>query len=182
VVLTAWLFLGERFKAAFVLGLALALMGATILVGTSFNLGWDHLFGDFLGILTAMFYAGYILSIKRLRRDFSVAWAMIWSSVITSLVLLIVSLLAGESFLAFSLQGWLVLLGFALISHVSGQGMIAYALAHLPASFSSVGLLLQPVAATLLGWFILQEPVGFWQACGGIIVMAGIFLARYGSR
>lgn len=182
VVLTAWLFLGERFNSIFVLGLIVALLGATILVGTSFNLGVDHLFGDFLGILTAMFYAGYILSIKRLRRDFSVALAMIWSSVITSVILLAVSLLAGETFLAFSFQGWLVLLGFALVSHVSGQGMIAYALAHLPASFSSVGLLLQPVAATLLGWLILQEPVGFWQACGGVIVMAGVFMARYGSR
>ena len=33
----------------------------------------------------------------------------------------------------------------ALISHAAGQGLIAYALAHLPAAFSSVSLLFQPV-------------------------------------
>jgi drug/metabolite transporter (DMT)-like permease len=182
VALVAWLFLGERFSPTFVVGLALALAGATILVGTSFSLGLTYLFGDLLGILTAMFYAGYILSIKQLRRDFTVARAMALSGLVTCAGLLIISLAAGETVLAVSLQGWLVLLGFALVSHVSGQGLIAYALAHLPASFSSVGLLLQPVAAVLLGWFILAEPVGFWQASGGIIVLAGIFLARRGSR
>jgi drug/metabolite transporter (DMT)-like permease len=182
VVLIAWLFLGERFSPTFVLGLAVALIGATILVGTSFTMGLDHLFGDFLGILTAMFYAGYILSIKRLRRDVGSATAMVWSGLITAVILLGVSLLFGESFWALTLAGWLVLIGFALVSHVSGQGLITYALAHLPASFSSVALLLQPVMATLLGWLILQERVGFWQACGGLIVLSGIFLARYGSQ
>jgi drug/metabolite transporter (DMT)-like permease len=107
---------------------------------------------------------------------------MIWSSLITALALLMATWLAGETFWAFSLHGWLVLLGFALVSHVSGQSLIAYALAHLPASFSSVGLLLQPVTAALLGWLILREPVGFWQAWGGAIVLGGIFLARQGSK
>ena len=80
------------------------------------------------------------------------------------------------------MQGWLALIGLALVSHVSGQGMIAYALAHLPASFSSVGLLFQPAIAAVLAWIILKEPLGLWQAFGGTIVLAGIFLARQGSR
>jgi drug/metabolite transporter (DMT)-like permease len=65
---------------------------------------------------------------------------------------------------------------------VSGQGLITFALAHLPAPFSSVSLLLQPVIAAALAWFILSEPLGFWQALGGIIVLAGIFVARWSSR
>ena len=69
----------------------------------------------------------------------------------------------------------------ALISHVGGQGLIAYALAHLPAAFSSVSLLLQPVAAALLAWLILSEPLGVVQGLGGAIVLAGIAIARRGS-
>ncbi len=63
-----------------------------------------------------------------------------------------------------------------------GQGLITYALAHLPAAFSSVALLLQPVVAAALAWILVGEPVGVWQALGGIIVLGGIVLARRGSR
>ncbi|MEE8445024.1 MAG: EamA family transporter, partial [Alphaproteobacteria bacterium] len=53
---------------------------------------------------------------------------------------------------------------------------------HLPAAFSSVGLLLEPVAAALLGWMILAEAISPWQAAGGAIILWGILLARRGSR
>ena len=79
-------------------------------------------------------------------------------------------------------RGWVVLIGLALVSHVGGQGLITFALAHLPAAFSSVGLLLQPAVAAALAWIILNEPVGMWQSLGGAIVLAGIILARQGSR
>ena len=67
------------------------------------------------------------------------------------------------------------------MSHAAGQGLIAYALAHLPAAFSSVGLLLQPVVAALFAWLLLAEPLAALQVAGGLIVLAGIYLARRGS-
>ncbi len=74
-----------------------------------------------------------------------------------------------------------MLLALALLSHVGGQSLIAYALAHLPAAFSSVSLLLQPVAAALLAWLILSEALGLLQGLGGAVVLAGIAIARRGS-
>jgi drug/metabolite transporter (DMT)-like permease len=74
-----------------------------------------------------------------------------------------------------------VVLGLALVSHAAGQGLIAYALAHLPAAFSSVGLLLQPVVAALFAWLLLAEPLAALQVAGGMVVLAGIYLARRGS-
>jgi drug/metabolite transporter (DMT)-like permease len=65
-----------------------------------------------------------------------------------------------------------------LISHAGGQSLIAFAFAHLPASFSSVGLLLQPVIAAFLAWVILSESLTWLQAAGGIFVLAGIVLAK----
>ena len=88
------------------------------------------------------------------------------------------SLAAGESFFTSSWRGWLVLLGLAWMSQVLGQGLIVYGLAHLPASFSSVGLLIQPVAAALLAWMLLGEAVGAWQLTGGVAVLVGILVAR----
>ncbi|MFH0342225.1 MAG: EamA family transporter, partial [Chromatiales bacterium] len=42
------------------------------------------------------------------------------------------------------------------------------------ASFSSVTLLVQPVAAAVFAWGLLAEPFGVQQALGGAIVLAGI--------
>ena len=66
-----------------------------------------------------------------------------------------------------TLTGWLILVGLALISHIIGQSLIAFSLAHLAASFSSLTLLIQPVAATVLAWLILDEGLRTQQAIGG---------------
>jgi drug/metabolite transporter (DMT)-like permease len=106
---------------------------------------------------------------------------MAWSTTATAIVVLPAALLSGEAFLPGTAEAWLVLLGLACVSHVGGQGMIAYALAHLPAAFSSVSLLVQPVLAAVFAWILLAEPLGPLQALGGLIVLTGIALARRGA-
>jgi len=129
-----------------------------------------------------MFYAWYLLTVKRLR-DLGAATLrlMAVTTTITAAVLLPVALTSGDTMLPAGAQGWLVLLGLAWITHAGGQGLIAYALAHLPAAFSSVALLLQPVLAALFAWALLAEPLGTLQIAGGAVVLAGIYLARRGS-
>ncbi len=182
VTLGGWLIWGHRFSRTFLIGMTTALMGMLVLMGESFTISLEHLGGDGLGLLTAVFYASYILSVGRLRSEFSTATIMAWSGVVSAAALLPLALLSGDELLATSAYGWAVLLGLALLSHAGGQSLIAYALAHLPAAFSSVGLLLQPVTAALLAWLLLGEPVSIWQAVGGVVILYGIFLARRGSR
>jgi drug/metabolite transporter (DMT)-like permease len=182
VTLGAWLLFAQGVTRQYLTGMALALAGAAVLAGESFALAPENLLGDFFGLVTAMFLASYILAISRLRAGFSTATTMAWSSVGTAAVLLPVALLSGEEMIAATLYGWMILVGLALLSHAAGQGAIAYALAHLPAGFSSVGLLLEPVAAALLAWVLLAEAVSLWQAAGGAVILWGIVLARKGSR
>ncbi len=181
VTLGSWLIFRRKVTGLFLTGMAVALAGTIVLMGTSFQISMTYLFGDSLGLITAIFYAGYILSVKELRDTFSAPTIMTFGGVSCSLVLLLVSLISGESLGAASLNGWLVLIGLALISHVGGQGLIAFALGHLPAAFSSVSLLLQPVIAAVLAMIILSESLGLFQAIGGIVVLAGIALSRRGS-
>jgi drug/metabolite transporter (DMT)-like permease len=182
VVLGGWLVFGQRVRRTFLFGMGVALAGAALMVGASFRVSLSHLWGDMLGLVTAVLYAGYLLSVKRLREALSVATIMLWSGTVTSAALLPVALLSGERVWPISLDGWGILWGLALISQVGGQSLIAYALAHLPAAFSSVGLLLQPVIATIFAWLILGETIGLWQAVGGGFVLGGILAARRESR
>jgi drug/metabolite transporter (DMT)-like permease len=182
VTLAAWLLWRQRPSAQFLVGLALALAGVGLLVRASLGFSETALRGDGFGVITAMFYAWYLLTVKRLR-DLGAATLrlMAVTTTITAAVLLPVALASGDIMLPAGAQGWLVLLGLAWITHAGGQGLIAYALAHLPAAFSSVGLLLQPVLAALFAWALLAEPLSPLQIAGGAVVLAGIYLARRGS-
>ena len=182
VTLAAWIFLRQRPSRLFLAGLGAALLGVGLLVHTSLQFPRTALTGDALGVVTAMFYAAYILAVKGLRdQGATTLRLMAVTSTITAFILLPAALATGEQFFPATPAGWSILVGLALVSHAAGQGLIAYALAHLPASFSSVGLLLQPVAAALFAWLLLAEPLVALQVAGGLVVLAGIYLARRGS-
>ena len=186
VTLAAWLLWKQRPSGLFLAGLATALIGVGLLVQASLaglsGTSPRALLGDGLGIVTAMFYAWYLLSVKGLRdRGVGTLQLMAVTTTITALILLPMAIASGEIFLPAGANGWLVLLGLAWISHAAGQGLIAYALAHLPAGFSSVGLLFQPVMAALFAWVLLGESLVALQVAGGAVVLAGIYMARKAS-
>jgi drug/metabolite transporter (DMT)-like permease len=182
VTLAAWIFWRQRPSALFAAGLAAALVGVGLLVHTSLQFSASALLGDALGVVTAVFYAGYILAVKNLRdRGAATLQLMAVTTTLTALFLLPVALASGETLLPQSASGWLKLVGLAWISHCAGQGLIAYSLAHLPAAFSSVSLLFQPVMAALFAWLLLSEPLVPLQIAGGAIVLVGIYLARRAS-
>jgi drug/metabolite transporter (DMT)-like permease len=182
VTLGAWMLFGQRPTKLFLAGLGSALAGVLLLVSSSLAFSNTALLGDALGVLTAMFYAAYIFAVKGLRdRGEATLDLMALTSMITAAILLPVSLASGEQVLPATAYGWAVLVGLALVSHAAGQGLIAYALAHLPAAFSSVTLLLQPVLAAAFAWTILSEPLTALQGIGALVVLLGIYLARKGS-
>ena len=181
VTLGAWLLFRQRVSRQFLVALAVTLGGAVLLIGPNFALGGGALLGDALGVLTAIFYAGYMLAIKSASERTGTAGIMAVSTGVAALALLPYALLSADVFLPQSASGWLVLIGLALIPHIAGQSLIAYGFAHLPAAFSSVSLLLQPVLAAIYAWALLGEAVGPVQMLGGLVILAGIYMARRAS-
>ena len=178
VTLAVWFLLRKRPAAGFLAGLAVALVGVAMLIGGDFRLGAREIAGDALGVVTAMFYAAYQLTVTRLRASVSTASLMAWSGLVTAAALLPLALISGETILPATGEGWVKLIGLALISQAAGQSLIAYAMAHLPATASSVGLLAQPVLAALYAWVLLGETLGWLQFAGGLAVLVGIRVAQ----
>jgi drug/metabolite transporter (DMT)-like permease len=163
-----------------VLGLALALVGVVILKGGPAALGNGDLRGDGVAIIAAIFYAGYILAIGQLRSRFDTIRIMLWSTASAAICVFPLGFFFEAHMLPPTAYGWAIVFGLAFISHASGQVAIAFALAYLPAAFSSLTLLLQPVVAAILAWVLLNEAIGPMQAIGGLVVLAGIMIARRG--
>ena len=182
VVLYAWVAHGQRATRRFLLAMLVAMGGMSLLLVRDLRLDSRALFGDVLGLITAVFYAGYLLSIKALRGRFPTVLIMARTAVFTALALGPVAAVSGETFWPRTGFGWAMVGGLALVSHVGGQTLIAYALAKLPASVASVTLLVQPVTATLAAAVLLGQAVAGAQVFGMILVLAGVFVARQEVR
>ncbi|MBV2143365.1 DMT family transporter [Falsochrobactrum sp. TDYN1] len=178
VALYCWLILRQAPGKLFAVALVVTIAGVVILKGGPQALGGGDLKGDAVAILAAMLYAGYILVLGKARERFSTPVVMIWSTSTAALSILPFALLSEPTLIPFTLAGWAVLFALSWLSQAGGQSLIAYALAWLPVTFSSLTLLLQPVIAALLAWLILGEALTLWQCIGGLIVLAGIWMAR----
>ncbi len=180
VTLGSWLIFRTRITPVFLAGLALALLGVIVLKGGPAAIGGGQLAGDATAIVAAIFYACYMLSLGHVRSRFSTLRIMIWTTFSAAVCMLPLAVFFESGMVPVTLFGWAMVLGLAFISHVGGQGLVTYALAYLPTAFSSLTLLLQPVVAAILAWLLLSEPIGLLQAVGGLIVLAGILIARRG--
>lgn len=180
VTLGSWLVFRTRITPIFLVGLGLALVGVVVLKGGPGAIGGGGIAGDATAITAAVFYACYMLALGHVRSKFSTLRIMVWTTFAAAVCMLPIAFFFEGSMVPITLFGWAMVVGLAFISHVGGQGLVTYALAYLPTAFSSLTLLLQPVVAAILAWILLAEPVGAMQAVGGVIVLAGILVARRG--
>ena len=169
---------GEKPTRLFIAGMVIGLIGAVLLVSESLNLRREHLLGDVLALVAALFYSGYLLSVKHLRKTFSGPTLLAWSGLVSCPGFLLVALGSREKLVPVHASGWMVVLALAMFSHVGGQTLIAYAFGHLPASLTSLGLLWQPVVAGVLAWIFLHESLSWIQIAGGLVVLAGLAIAN----
>lgn len=183
VALGAWALFSTPITRHFVIGLAVAIVGVTILKSESATgFGAGNWRGDLIAITGAVFYAGYMLALGKARNRFETLQVMLWNTGTAALFILPVALLTEPVLFPQDAHGWALVAGLATVSHVGGQASIIYALAYLPTAFSSLTLLLQPVVATVLGVFLLNEPIGLQGIVGGAGVLAGILIARKNGK
>jgi drug/metabolite transporter (DMT)-like permease len=178
VVLAAFLLLREAIGSALVLGLALCVAGGAALIGQSWTLDPARLAGDFYGIVTAIFFGAYILAVRHARERHGAARLTFLATGVTAAILLVVALLLEPTMVPRSLGGMAALVALALVSQVGGQGLVVIALGTLPATFSSLVIFLEAVAAAALGWMVLGEALTPVQTLGGVLILAGIWVAR----
>ena len=178
VALGSGLFLGEPVRRNVWIGLVLCVAGAFALVGASFTLDPARLFGDLCGLATSVFFGGYFLAVRIARRSLTSGVVLYRSSVVTAAILLAVVVVAGDRLAPATLGGWGALTALALVSHIGGQGLLAFALGHLTAVFSSLVIFLEAVFAAGFGYAVFGETLAPVQLLGGALILAGLWVAR----
>ena len=178
VIIFSLIFLKERFSKFFYLAAILSMVGMLMLLGESFKFNKSQFIGDLLGVLTAVWYGSYIVTISQLRKKYNSTSIMFLSGIVTAIILLIVSILFEQSLIPQSLFTITIIFLLGFICQFMGQSFITYSLAYLSASLSSLCLLIQPIAATVLAYFFFQEKLTTIQFVGSALILIGIYIAR----
>ena len=182
VPLFSWAFL-RRPVGSRTLGCGLlAFFGMVLLSSPSLRTGSARLLGDALAVLTAGFYAVYLLVMSVARERATASSLAFASSLLSTLTLLPIVPLAGEKLFPSAVVDWAWLIGLALISQVFGQTAIAHALGRIPPAQAAVGLLVQPVSAAVFAWVLFGESMSGLQLLGGALVLASITAVRLFER
>lgn len=178
VMLFSGLFIGEPVTRAMVMGLLICVAGGALLMGSSYAIAPERLMGDVFGLITSVFFGLYFLPIRVARRSLPSGVILFRSTIVTAACLGLVAAVFENAWLPATLIGAGALIMMAGLSHVGGQGLLAYALGHLSAGFSSLVIFLEAVFAAGFAYLFVGEHLTVWQVAGGGAILLGIFVAR----
>ena len=180
VGLATWFLFHRRPPASFWTGLALALAGCALIVAAAFRGGSGpaDITGDLLALSCAVFWAAYMLTTERVRAHMDTLTFNTLAIVGSVLTMLVVCLAIDVPLSGYSSRTWASLFGLGLVSQLAAYFALVYALGHLPATLTSVGVLAQVPLTALLAVPVLGEPISRAQIAGGVLVLAGIYVVN----
>lgn len=176
VGLGSWLVFRQRPTGRFWTGLVLAFVGTATIAGADTLRHASFGLGDVMAVCASVFFAGYILTTNRVRAradTLTVTTVAVASSAAT---LLVICLVLQLPLAGYSARSWAALAALGLVTQLVGYLCVTYALGHLPATATSVGLLAQAPITALLAVPFLGEALNPAQIFGGVLVLAGIYV------
>ena len=177
VAILSFIFFKERLTKGFLLSFLVTYSGIVGLIYFSNNYVNGKLLGDILCLIAAFFYGVYLLVIARLGKENSLN-IIFYTTFFCCLFSIIPMMIEGGNLIPSSSFEWLNLILMAFLCQFGGQYFITHAIGKISASGASIGLLMQPLTATILAAIIFSEILTTLQIVFALISLFGIYLAR----
>lgn len=155
--------------------LALAALGCALLMAGSAELSPRHLRGDILALVAGLFYFFYLVLVERARGKIEPLPLLFLASLFGAVTLLPLSLALGEQIMP---DNWTPLVALAIGSQVIGQGLLVYALGHVPPLVVGLALLTQPAISAFIGWAAYGETLTALDWTGAVAIGVALVLVR----
>lgn len=176
--LGGWILLNRRFDRRFLLGMVVAVCGAIAIEWDDWQIAGDRVLGDCVALLSALFYAAYLLLVEHLRGKLSTTTILLWRCGMGALLLLPFVLAMQEQLFPETWQGWLAVIALGIVCQVIGQGLLVHCLQQFSSSFIALFLLLEPILTAAFAWVIFAEQLSWWNGLAFGVVLIGIYLAK----
>lgn len=180
------LVLREHPSARLKTAVPLAVLGLFLIFGLEWSaLQWGYRLGLLLGVLTGLFYASYILTLRRAQAAVGAPSAMVTVAALCLVGAVVAAgavVLEGESFRIPDAWTWGVLVAYGLIPQVAGWVLISRALPRLEMSRTGLVLLLQPALAFVWDLLLFRRPTTTVELLGATLTLCAIYLGATGRR
>lgn len=175
----SWMLFGERIRAITVAGILVALAGAAVVSGGDISSPARPraLEGDLLALAGAVTAAAYFVAGRRLRRDMSLLTYASLAYTTCALLLIPMVLISGSALTGFPAGTWGLFVLMAVVPQMLGHTVFNYLLRDVEATVVAITVMGEPVGATLLGLVVLGEAPSGSALIGGVLILAGIYLA-----
>jgi drug/metabolite transporter (DMT)-like permease len=177
-----YLFFKERFSLKAMVCALLAIIGSVIISFGDFRISGTALFGDILALLACALVTAYLMFGQSVRKRLSLITYTFVVYSISSIVLFLYVLIAGESLYPYPKGEWVNFILLALIPTLLGHSLFNWAVKWISTSIISMAILFEPVGATILAYYLLSEKVLLTQLLGGSIVIVSISLFLLNER
>jgi len=160
-------------------GIALAVVGASLIGVGDARFSFGALGGDGLALLGAATGAGYYVIGRRVRQTVGVWRYATGVYAVAAAALALLAIAVAVPLVGFAGRDWAVFGAMAAGPMLIGHTGMNYALRYFRATTVNVAALGEPVGATLLAWLIpaIHEPPRATAVVGGALVLIGIALS-----
>jgi drug/metabolite transporter (DMT)-like permease len=182
VALVSHVFLKEKINGRVLAGIVISLIGVTIIALGDAGASEASLMGDLLALLGGLMLGIYLLSGRMFRRDLDLTTYVVPVYASAAVVLLLMSLLTGAQLIGYASRDYILFFLIALVPMIFGHTFYNWALRYVSAPVVSVSLLGEPVGASILAFFLLNEVPRNQVILGGVVTLVGILLSSYRSE
>ena len=177
VALYGILFLKESWRPFFLVPVILTYFGITGLVTSFEGFSLSANLGDVISFIASLLYALYLICLSRLggEHPFKIIF---YTTFFCCLISLPLALYESPNFLPESGTQLFYLVCLGAISQFLGQSLIIFGMPRIKLSLGSIGLLMQPITATIFGAWIFSEYLTLLQILFAGIALWGIYLVR----
>ena len=180
-MLLAVIFLKERVTGLKLLGVALGIAGALLMVYKSWSSGTgsDDLMGILLAVLSVLTWAGYLIITRKVSAKYTAVTQMKYFFLISAIVILPIAMMEPQQKLYSPEWGWSGVLEMAfIVLFATGLGyfLIPYAMKTLHATTLSIYTNIQPVVASMVAIAVQQDVFTWDKPLAGLLVLVGAYL------
>ena len=177
VAILSFIIFKEKLSKGFLLSFVITYAGIIGLIYFSNNYINGKVLGDILCLVAAFFYGIYLLIIAKLGKENSLN-IIFYTTFFCCIFSVIPMVVGGGIIFPTSNTEWLNLILLAILCQLGGQYFITHAIGKISASSGSIGLLMQPITATILAAIIFNQILNTAQIIFVFVAMFGIYLAR----
>jgi len=170
----------ERLSRSRWLGGALSVVGLYFVVGASATVSLNSLAGDAFVFVGMLCWAVYSVASRPLLGRYSPTVLTAWATVVGAAlyVALSVPALVATDWALVSWWSWFLMTSSSVVCLVLAYVIWYTGVQRLGATRTSAYSNLTPIAAIVVGWFWLGEPMTAAQAVGAAAILGGVFLTR----